>query len=67
MTSVHDVCAAILKLTPAERYRLAAHLFDRNETALAHVVVRAGIVDEPVSDDLDELTGASPVFALELT
>lgn len=54
MTTVREVCAAIVALTPNERYRLASYLLERNEAKLADVVNRSGIVDEMVSGDLDE-------------
>ena len=45
--SVKSIAATVLALSPQERYRLAAYLFERNESALAHVVVRSGLHDEP--------------------
>lgn len=49
MTTVREVAALIHALTPQERYRLAAVLFERNEpasTALAHVVVSDAVADD---------------------
>ena len=53
--TVHSVAALIHSLTPAERYRLAAVLFDRHEpasTALAHVVVAQAVAAEAAQGEL---------------
>ena len=54
---VGDVLKRILALTPDERYRLAAYLFDRGESALAHAIVARSVADETALD----------TFTLELT
>ena len=48
--TVQTIAATILALSPQARYRLASRLFERNETALAHVIIRSGIVDETAAD-----------------